>query len=333
MKTMFWNNFNHCKIFGIRQIITIDMWTPDRKDNPLGANPSEPELRATIRNIKDTLIAKGISSEMAVFQLDNEPAKYKVPMGIYCNWANIIYNELGGSYKLYVGSDECSYTDWYVNILSNCNCDGIAYHLQNCAKDVASTNKCIEFIYHLMVTYNLESLCSEGNYLDPQYSYTYDIVLHHIKKCIEIGSSDYCFIFLHLKNTPGYEWLSAKYNDTIRGHYNEYLALCREFREVNRMVDQKDYNIPQVIMDFINTVGLKEQPNYNPYLPILTSMFFQNDNYYHQKTQNITKGDFDAFLERLMEFITGEELNIYYDENGLWRSTANRELITKSNPK
>ncbi len=112
----------------------------------------------------------------------------------------------------------------------------------------------------------------------------------------------------------------------------------QEGRKEDPMADQKDYQIPALIKEFAKEIGLDLKPNYNPYLPVLTSMFFQNDDHYHQPNQSISKADFDAFLERFLNFLMkkmghSKALNLYYDEKGKWRPAAEREGITKSNPK
>lgn len=110
-------------------------------------------------------------------------------------------------------------------------------------------------------------------------------------------------------------------------------------REVYNMYeDEKNYNIPTEISNFANAIGLAKKTNYSPYLPILTAYFFGNTNYFHKPEQLLSKRDFDAFLEGMLNLIAkvsgiSDRLNVWYDENGNYRTDAQRNAVTKSNPK
>jgi hypothetical protein len=227
----FWTGFDYCIKHDISQIITIDLWRPDR-DKKGAYLVTNGQLKAITRDIKNKLLYRKVPRNKVKIELDNEPAKYSMPMGWYCTLANIVYVELGGSYELYVGSDEVSYRNWFNNIVPNCLRDGVSFHLQNCALDTAGTDSSISFINHLSKTQRIKNTCTEGNYQDPSNPNTYNVIKYHIKKCKEIGAEDYCVIFLALKNTDKYKWLSFKYNDVIRSpHYQDYLDLCKKESE------------------------------------------------------------------------------------------------------
>jgi hypothetical protein len=251
--------------------------------------PSETQLRYTVKSIVDSLITNGIKRDKACFQLDNEPAKYSVPMGLYCVWANIIHDELLGNYDLYVGADEVSYRDWYNNIIPNCNCEGIAFHLQNCALNTISTDASINFIKNLATQYGKKITCSEGNYLDPSLEYSYNMIKYHIQKCKEIGALDYCVIFLALANQDKYKWLSFVYNNVVRSeYYDDYMQLIENEKEELLM----EYLRPLAQQAFYNAMGWGGKPYHNntPSLPIAGRKV---------ETNPITWADLDAVFETL----------------------------------
>lgn len=230
----FWDIFAFARDNGIKQIITIDNYI----DKERHYYPSETELRQVVRGIKQSLIDNGISRNMACFQLDNEPAKHKVPVATYCGYANIIHQELAGAYDLYVGGEEVSYRSFYEYVVANSNCEGIAFHLQNCALDVNKTDDSINFINALAQRYQLKTLCSEGNYLDPSKEYAWNMIKYHIKRCRDIGATDYCVIFLELKNADKYRWLSFRYDNVIRSpYYDDYINLC--IAERNKPIEKE----------------------------------------------------------------------------------------------
>ena len=230
----FWDIFVFARDNGIKQIITIDNYI----DRDSHYYPSETELRRVVQGIKKALIDNRISKDMACFQLDNEPAKHKVPVATYCGYANIIHSELAGDYDLYVGGEEVSYRDFYEYVVANSNCEGIAFHLQNCALDVNKTDDSINFINALAQKYQKIVTCSEGNYLDPSKEYAWNMINYHIKRCRDIGATDYCVIFLALKNADKYRWLSFKYNNVVRSQfYDDYINLC--LAEKNKPIEKE----------------------------------------------------------------------------------------------
>ena len=180
-----------------------------------------------------------------------EPAKYKMDKFLYCHFANVMHQILSGSYDLYIGSDEVSYEAWYNHVCSSCNYDGVAFHLQNCALDVSSTDDSINFINALAQRYQLKTLCSEGNYLDPSKEYAWNMIKYHIKRCRDIGATDYCVIFLELKNADKYRWLSFKYNNVVRSQfYDDYINLC--LAEKNKPIEKdiEDMKLTLLGLDF-----------------------------------------------------------------------------------
>jgi hypothetical protein len=106
----------------------------------------------------------------------------------------------------------------------------------------------------------------------------------------------------------------------------------------NMYEDERNYNIPLTMETFANALGLSKKSNYSPYLPVLSAYFFGNNNYYHKPEQLLSKKDFDSWVEGMLNLLAkvkviNERINIWYDENGNYRTTAQRETITKSNPK
>jgi uncharacterized protein YfkK (UPF0435 family) len=102
--------------------------------------------------------------------------------------------------------------------------------------------------------------------------------------------------------------------------------------------DEKNFNIPIDMQDFADALGLPKKTNYSPYLPVLSAYFFGNSNFYHKPTQLLSKKDFDAWVEGLLNLIAkvkgiDERVNIWYDENGNYRTEEDRLAVAKSNPK
>jgi len=235
----FWNVFRYCRDHKIGQIITIDLWQPSGH-----YSPPEKELRTVVSHIKNALISNGMDRDINYIAHDNEPAKYGVPMGLYCWQANVIHDELDGSYDLYVGGDEVSYRNWYQNIVPNCLNEGIAFHLQNCALSVTDTDASINFISSLAGKYQKKVTCSEGNYGDPSNQHIYNLIKYHIKRCRDIGALDYCVIFLELKGHSKYKWLSFKYDNIIRSpHYQDYINLCIEEKNKQDIKELEDMKL------------------------------------------------------------------------------------------
>lgn len=228
----FWDVFGHCVANDIRQIITIDLWHPDRLRTKRHHPISDEELRQLVTDLRNILWANRVPPDLACFQLDNEPAKYGMHPVQYCHLANVIHSALDRSYDLYVGGEEVSYRDFYSFVVPNSANQGIAFHLQNCARDERSTDDSVNFINHLAKIYGKKTTCSEGNYRDPSQEYSWRIILHHIKRCRDIGAKDYCVIFLELRHHSRYAWLSMRFDGQNRGpYYPVYIQMSRDEKE------------------------------------------------------------------------------------------------------
>jgi hypothetical protein len=215
-------------------VITLDMWKPDGF-----YYPTEQKLREVTGNIKGWLQGNGIDKNGAIFQLQNEPAKKKVPVSTYCWQANIIKSVLGNSYDLSVGGEEVSYRSWYNEVVSGCNCDGIAYHLQSCAGNIQDTDSSVEFIANLAKSLGKKTICTESSYVDPSKLDNWNLIKYHIKKADEIGSLGCLPIFVELRDHPEYKWLSFKYGDEIRSpYYNELLNMSKDLKEGDMKLDK-----------------------------------------------------------------------------------------------
>ena len=333
MINQFWHAYEHCVRHRIRQIIGLDWWQPSGRYYP----PREKIISIT-RQIKNRLQSDGIGKELASFENDNEPAKYNVAPQVHSWQANEIQAVLGDDYDCYAGSEEVSYRSWYQSL--NTIARGYSFHLQNCALNPTATDSSVNFMANLAAQKGKLLTCSEGNYQNPQHESTWNNVRYHIEACRRVGARDYCVIFLELRDHSNYQWLAWRFNGAKKRYYDSYINLIKEEKKKKEdpMADQKNYNIPALIKKFAQEIGLDLQPNYNPYLPVLTSLFFQNDNHYHRPDQSISKADFDAFLERFLNFLIkklghSKALNLYYDGQGKWRPASEREAITKSNPK
>ena len=345
MIRQFWDTYEHCIRNDIAQIIGLDWWQSSGH-----YFPTREEVLYVSKLIKHRLVRDRIEKELADIENDNEPAKYRVWPEVHCQQAELIKEVMGDDYNVYAGSEEVTdlfrsvggmtFKQWFGQLKGSW--DGYSIHLQNCARNEAQTRNAVDFVNHLAVVNKKLITCSEANYLNPANRSTWELVNFQIEYCRKRGLKHYPVIFLRLRNHSRYEWLAWNFNGRNRSpNYQDYINKSLREKQKKKevpMADQKDYHIPALIKEFAKEVGLEAQPNYNPYLPVLTSLFFQNDNHYHQPDQDISKADFDAFLERFLNFLIkklghSKALNLYYDGKGKWRPTADREAIAKSNPK
>lgn len=125
-------------------------------------------------------------------------------------------------------------------------------------------------------------------------------------------------------------------NDRLRPKFDFIKSFNKEV--YNMYEDEKNYDIPVDMEKFADALGLPKKSNYSPYLPVLSAYFFGNSNYYHKPEQLLSKKDFDPWVEGMLNLLAKikgipERVNIWYDENGNYRTEAERLNIAKSKPK
>ncbi len=127
--------------------------------------------------------------------------------------------------------------------------------------------------------------------------------------------------------------------NTIGFNREKYEFIKMFNKEVYDMYeDEKNYNIPLDMDGLATALGLPKKQNYSPYLPVLTAYFFGNTNFYHKPEQLLSKKDFDSWVEGLLNLIAkvkgiDKRINVWYDENGNYRTEKDRLAVTKANPK
>lgn len=310
-----------------------------------------PEFFARVTGIiADLLEQDGWTKENSAIALFNEPGKY-LGHGTegakkYVEYVKRTNDFVKGRYNLWLINDEYHLLDEEYVFTHTTDIPGrifCPHHLSSLGKTPAW--KHVEYAATQAASWGVPVGCSEGGaWFHPYRSETgHAINVKLLEECAKFNY-DFCAIVCVQNNewtvantwgTLGYLIYNNDYSVLAEGteYWDRFIKVLKQYKEE---IPIMEYDIPKMIADFADKHGLPKKPNYNFELPILTAMFFQNNNDYHQPGQPMTKKDFDAFLEGFLNWLVKmnpKELSVWYDEAGVYRSKSSREAITKSNPK
>lgn len=351
---------DRCQNLNVIPLVNLNfgrrLWNINKRPDLWKAKYTLAQWKRLARLVGD--IISGYSFSQKYLQVFNEPLKWldRHEVGLYTRATNQGIGSLRGKLPIVIGNEERdlaaakgnAFEYWCIHFPQDF--DYIGGHPLSSVKGDFSA---IKYWHDLGNKYNKPVMATEAgswysNYTSPAgHERNKQIILeckkYGYKLCniVLVDCNDSYFPRLGYRRWDKYYTRIIGVPQMASGvtYFQDFLNFIKVHgHREDPMADQKNFNIPDLLKEFAEEVGLELQPNYNPYLPVLTSLFFQNNNHYHQSDQNISKADFDAFLERFLNFLMKKMghtkgLNLYYDETGKWRPTAEREAIAKSNPK
>ncbi len=152
--------------------------------------------------------------------------------------------------------------------------------------------------------------------------YEYDafcVVLPDINISTHTGAKGY------KNNRLGYRVWDDKYETILEeGNFDNFIKLLKEGIPV------PEYDAPEDLKTIAENMG-NPIGNYDEELPVLTGTgMWQNAGKIHKRNDPLTKGDFDATMEKILRTL-GVDISVYYNADGSWNPKW-RE-IARSNPK
>lgn len=293
--------------------------------------------------IADHLIQLGYNKDTAAIALFNEPGKPEYcGHGIegakkYVSYCQASHRYIQGRFSLILVNDEYHNIDEkyiFDNTKNIPNRIFGVHHLSSLGYSPAWQN--IRYAKTQANEWKVPIICTEGGswFKEYQSAEGHAVNIKLLEECKKYDYKGCAIVCVDINKET-----KKRYKLGYRIWENDYSKIISDdnwgkFEEVLKIYPKEEqqmpeYNVPGEIKVVADQLG-NEVGKYSEELPILTGTGIWQNAIGHKKDDFLTKGDFDATVEKILK-ITGIDINVYYNPDGTWN--PGWEAIAKSNPK